>query len=150
MSLNDIKGQVLSERLSTAEKLRQGVAHIPEHEILLCLQKLHHQYLPKVKQARGPQHEDTRFFEAIRDSLVWSLHVLSRHHDQATRLSNNSLLLEYYQNRCRLLERQLVKYEAIEDMEIKGTLEDYRKVILDKAIQLLQDGDNKPAQRQPC
>lgn len=139
-------GDIIAENLSQKtpeQKLHEGLKVIPEAKMLELVQAIHYQYLPKVKAARGESHADTKFFAEIRDAIVWSLMIMEKWHDLNLNYSNQKMLLEFYQNRCRLLEKELDKYNALEDMEIKGALEDYRNIILDKAKSIL-NGDYKP------
>ena len=141
---NETVKQVIAENLtkSPSEKLHDGLQHIPEKRILDCLQIVHHQYLPKVKASRGENHADTIFFTEIRDSLIWALNILDRYHNLSLNYSNIKMLSEFQANRIRLLEKEQAKYEALEDIEVNGTLESYRNVVIHKAKMFL-DQDNK-------
>jgi hypothetical protein len=125
------------------QKLHEGLKVIPESQMLKVVQVLHHQYLPKVVAARGESHSDTLFFQEIRDCLLWALLVMEKYNDLNLNYSNQRLLLDFYQNRCRLIEKELDKYNALEDLEVQNALDDYRSVILERAKNML-NANNTP------
>jgi hypothetical protein len=136
MSLNDLKAAVISDRMARGttdrERLDEGLRVMPENKMHLIIQQLHNTLIPKVKQSRGEAHADTKFFEDCRDSLVWALHCLGRYDDMQRRLSEVTILKDYLFQRTRLLD----KHQALEDVILSATFEDYKAVIRDKILNL--------------
>lgn len=140
MSLNDLKAAVISDRMARGttdqERLDEGLRVMPENKMHLIIQQLHETLIPKVKASRGESHVDTKFFEDCRDSLVWALHCLGRYDDMQRRLSEVTILKDYLFQRTRLLEKELDKHQALEDVILSATFEDYKAVIRDKILNL--------------
>jgi hypothetical protein len=140
MSLNDLKAAVISDRMARGstdrDRLDEGLRVMPENKMHLIIQQLHNTLIPKVKENRGEAHPDTKFFEDCRDSLVWALHCLGRYDDMQRRLAEVTILKDYLFQRTRLLEKELDKHQALEDVILSATFEDYKAVIRDKILNL--------------
>jgi hypothetical protein len=140
MSIDKLKQEVMSEYLAKGktdkERLDEGLRVMPENKMHLLITQLHNVLLPKVRKSRGDAHEDTRFFEDIRDSLIWALHCLGRYDDLQRRLYDATILKDYLFQRTRLLEKELDKHQALEDVILTATFEDYKEVIRDKVLNL--------------
>jgi hypothetical protein len=140
MSLESLKQAVISERMARGttdgERLDAGLRVMPENKMHLIIQQLHDTLIPKVKASRGEGHADTKFFEDTRDCLVWALHCLGRYDDMQRRLSELTILKDYLFQRTRLLEKELDKHQALEDVILSATFEDYKGVIREKILNL--------------
>ncbi len=138
MSIDKIKSEVMTSNLlrkvATEERLHESLRVMPENKMHVIIQRLHNEIIPKLIANRGETHEDTKFFQDCRDSLIWALHALGRYDQIQTSLYNATMIRDYLTERNRQLEKELDKYNALEDVIINQTLEDYKEVIRHKIL----------------
>ncbi len=136
--IDSIKAEVMTANITrkaaTDERLHESLRVMPESKMHVIIQRLHNDIIPKLISNRGEQHEDTKFFQDCRDSLIWALHALGRYDEMQNRLYNVTMIRDYLTERNKQLEKELDKYQALEDVIINQTLEDYKSVIRNKLL----------------
>ncbi len=89
MSIDSIKAEVMTANITrkaaTDERLHESLRVMPENKMHVIIQRLHNDIIPKLIANRGETHEDTKFFQDCRDSLIWALHALGRYDDMQNR-----------------------------------------------------------------
>ena len=136
MTYMEMERQVLGERLME-NKLNEAFKTMPTNQIINCALAVHNNILPKVIQTRGKEHPDSKLFEEVRDCLIYALHAVEKAQELGVNFYNLRILNDTLFQRCRLLEKQLDKFQALEEMEIQGALDDYRAIAKERLKTLL-------------
>jgi hypothetical protein len=140
MTYKEVERQLIGERMlkTPEEKLDDAFKAMPTNQIINCVLAVHNTILPKVVASRGESHPDTKLFEEVRDCLMYALHAVEKSHELGNNFYNLRILNDTLFQRCRLLEKQLDKFQALEEMEITSTLDDYRAIAKQRLQTLLK------------
>jgi hypothetical protein len=139
MNYSEMERQLIGAGLvkTAEEKLDQAFKTMPTNQIINCTLAIHNTILPKVVESRGANHPDTKLFEEVRDCLMYALHAVEKAQELGVNFYNLRILNDTLFQRCRLLEKQLDKFQALEEMEIQSTLDDYRQIARERLKTLL-------------
>lgn len=145
-----ITGDIVSQNLAkqsngNEQRLRNGLAVVPETDMLRLMQWMHEIFLPKVEALRGADNEEFKNFIRMRDSIVWALHILEQYNRQLLKNTKDLQLLGYYVNHCAFLETELQRYTTAELLLQNGAVEFYRGTCVAQAFNILEkEPDIKP------
>jgi hypothetical protein len=137
MEREAILGNLSDRDKALNAKLHEGMRVMAENDIINACLKLQNDLLPKLIANRGKDHADTKFIEEIRDCLLWSLYTLDKSHDLGRNYYNLRLLNETLFERCRVLEKELLKYQGVDEMLVNETLDEYKKTVKGRLLDLL-------------
>lgn len=129
-------------------KIVQGLRDVPVSMIVEQLQYLENELLPRVEKGKGTA-ADKIFFKKLVESLFWSLIVIDRYEALLSRIDNLQLDVQLYKERMQLIERELQKYQTLEELLFTDGVNKYVENILARVQELKKKrrGDmEKPAE----
>lgn len=98
------------------ERLAQGIKDIPVRKFMEQYQYLEKDLLPRLEKKGGKTSADYKFFEGVAKSLMWSIIVCDRYDFLYGKFLNSKLDNVVLRDRVLLVERELEKYQALEDL----------------------------------
>lgn len=144
MTYSELERQLIGDRIlkrrqqDKDDRLHEAFKELPQNQIINCVLSVHNNIIPKVIAARGKDHADVKLFEDIRDCLMYALHAVDKAQELGVNFYNLKILNETLFQRCRLLEKELDKYEAVEEMVMHETLDDYKTIAKARLMNLLK------------
>lgn len=131
----NIKEQLISG-VSPAEidQVEAGLKKISTAAVISQMQYLDNVLLPSIEQKDGIDSDRFRRFKGIFDALVWSMFVQQKFERLQYQLSNQTLLTEFYREKCLFYERELERYVSREDLIMAETFNDLKDVMANNAL----------------
>lgn len=131
---NRLQMKVISRNLSQLSeedqrKLVEGLKNVPQRQILEQAQYLENVLLPKIKQNRGEDHADYKYYRSVCDSLMWCIFIIDRYEFLEWELNKQKIQNEFLQEQLLITRRELGKYHAAEDLIMSSSLNDYARTI---------------------
>ena len=114
-------------------KIGRGVSDIPVKKIIDAVDYIDKQLLPAIRKKSGESSADFEFFQSVQKHLLYCIAVTDRYEylqGRYVRLKvEHQLTLEHLQ----LMERELEKYNALEDLYLTDALDLYAQRVKDAA-----------------
>lgn len=123
--------------------LHNGLAVVPESEIILSMQWLQNSFLPEVEKVRGVDNAQYKKFVRVLDAIAWSMYIMRKYERKIYDLHNANFLMTAYRERLAVLEQRLLKYETAEDLMNAEQLKDYQDAIVKQALKQFAGGIEK-------
>jgi hypothetical protein len=137
-----IRGNIMSENIGkqsngNTQQLHNATAIVPESTMWRLVTWLHEVHLPKVAHHRGINSEEYKNYVAIRDAVIWSLHISQQYEKVLMQRGRDRQLLGYYIEQNAKLEAELQKYTTIEQLISNDAIDMYRQSIVSKALDII-------------
>lgn len=137
-----VRGAIMAANLAkqsngNTQQLHNALAVVPESKMYNLMIWLHEVLLPKIAQSRGVDSDEYKNHEAIRDAVIWSLHISGAYEKLLFKNTKDLQLLGYYIEKCAFLERELQKYTTVEQLITNETADVYRQSVISKAVDIL-------------
>ena len=115
---------------------------VPGNEMLTSAQWLQNVLLPTIEKQKGKEDETYKEFRKIMDSLLWAVYTLNKHERVQLQLLNSQFTETMYREKCLLLEKELQRYEVVEELMQLDLMKKYQEKILSTASDLLAIPDH--------
>lgn len=150
-----MRKQIMVEKLAgqsngNSQPLYNAMAVVPEAKIWGLVQWMHEVILPKVLQHRGAESAEYKNYEGIRDALIWAMYICNASEQQQLKIGNDKMLIEFLQQRCALLDRELTRYTTAEQLLATDSVQLYQKSIVARAIDMLETKPKTPENIDPA
>jgi hypothetical protein len=150
MTLEQIKAELLHKAMvdglihdGVGKKITPSMEDIPVKRMIDQVNYIDKELLPAIKKKSGDQSADYEFFTGVLKSLLHSIIVLDRWELLNRRWVHQLIELKLCKEHLALLERELQKYDAMEDIYLIDGLNMYAERIKKHAEDLLK-GKTKP------
>ncbi|MDR6565484.1 hypothetical protein [Chitinophaga ginsengisegetis] len=121
------------------QKLSDGMQNVPQKQMLEQIQYFENTMLPKIKEKRGEDSADYKFYAAVCNSLLWACLIHDRYDALLTRTASLQMMNEFLRERLTVAEKTLDRWNAAEDIIMNKTLGQYADVISKRAEELLKN-----------
>lgn len=118
---------------------RFGLEDIPIHKMIEQVQYLEKQLLPAVKRKSTAESSDYIFFAGLVKSLLWAVMLSDRFDMLDRRVGHLSLENSLLRDRLMLMEREVGKYHAMEDIYLSDAFDHYKRGVAQRAKDLLDE-----------
>jgi hypothetical protein len=113
----------------TNHKIAKGIEQIPIRQIYEQALYIEINLLPRIAETKGKDSRDYEQFNAIFISLLWSIAILDRFEFMQKEVTRTKQLLEFFQEHCETLEKELMKYTTVEDLLLSDGFDRYADAI---------------------
>lgn len=125
------------------KKIATGLEDVPVRKMYEQAQHIEQVLLPKIEQARGADHPDYIFFRSVFLSLLWAIAVLDRNEFMTRKNIELRMLGEFYRDQCTTMERELSKYQTLEELCLSDALSTYAETVARRAAELLKNNPSR-------
>jgi hypothetical protein len=125
---------------SRDDRLTKAMQDIPVKRFIEQSQYIKLELLPAIEKKKGKTCADYVFFESVGRSLLWAITVVDRYEYLAMRFTSQKVENQLLKENYGLLERELSKFEALEDIFLTDALDRYAEGVKAKVRAGLRGG----------
>lgn len=145
----EIKRQLLERHqldvISNPEKVKdrdkrlvQGMRDIPVVKFIEQALYLRNEMLPAIEKKKGKTSSEYTFFENVERSLLWAIMCVDRYENLSLRYYQQKVTMQVQHENLTILERELAKFQAVEDIFLTDALDRYAELVKARADGLLK------------
>ena len=134
MSLDLVNEEGRAEQASTIGRMED----LPVNKMMKAVQYIEHNLLPAVKKKSGDRSPDYVFFEGVAKMLLHAIIINDRYRVIEQRYVNARIERELLRERLALVEREMDKYAAMEDLWLSESLDHISRGVRARAESLLE------------
>lgn len=127
------------------DKLVKGMREVPVSKIIDAVNFIDRNLLPAVKRKGGDKSADYTFFTEVIDYLLWAIVLVDRYEVLESKWIGQKLEIRLLREQLELMERELAKYNALEDLMLSSSLNLHADRIKQRVEDLLK---NRELQKQ--
>jgi len=135
--LESLKEKTDEEKKSN-EKLAKGIDDIPVKKMMDQALHIRNELLPRIKKKQGETSADYIFFEGVANNLLYAILVADRYDELMGRFTRAKVMQQLQLENITVLERELQKYCALEDLFLSTGLDKIAEGIKARAVELLK------------
>jgi hypothetical protein len=150
MTLEQIKADLLHKaqvdglvKQMEGQKVTPSMDDIPVKRMIDQVNYIDKELLPAIKKKSGDKSADYEFFSAVIKSLLHAIVTVDRWENLERRYVNQLIQLQLCKEHLVILEMELRKYEAMEDLYLRPGFNVYHDRVVKHAEDLLK-GKTKP------
>ena len=106
-------------------KLSRGMKDVPVARMIDAVNYIDKNLLPAIKKKSGDKSADFEFFTQVIDYLLWAITIVDRYETMERRWIQKRLEVQLLKEQLELMEKELAKYVAVEDLMLSTTLDVY-------------------------
>lgn len=126
------------EERARDKKTASGLDGIPVKKMMDQALYLKNELLPGIEKKRGKTHPDYEFFEGVMESLVYAVVLADRYETLERRNINLRIWKQLQQDNLEVMERELNKFQALEDLFLTDSLDRYADGVKARIADLLK------------
>lgn len=126
------------EERARDKKTAAALNGIPVKKMMDQALYLRNELLPGIEKKRGKEHPDYEFFNGVMESLVYAIILADRYDTLERRNINLRIWKQLQQDNLELLEREVSKYQALEDLFLTDSLDRYAEGVKEHIKDLLK------------
>jgi hypothetical protein len=107
------------------EKLVRAMKDIPVARMIDAVNYIDKNLLPAVKKKSGGESADYKFFTEVVDYLLWCIVIVDRYESLEARWYGQRLEVKILREHLELMERELAKYNGLEDLYLASSMDIY-------------------------
>lgn len=118
---------------------RFGLDEIPMHKMIEQVNYIDKNLLPAIKKKSGEKSPDYIFFTDVIKSLLWAVMLSDRFDMLDRRVGLLNMEKSILRDHLTIFERELTKYHAMEDIYLTDALDHYKRGVVKRAADLLDE-----------
>lgn len=126
------------EERARDKKISSGLDGIPVKKMRDQALYIQNELLPGIEKKRGKDHPDYEFFYGVMESLVYAIIIADRYDTLEMRNIHLRVWKTLQQENLELLERELAKYQTLEDLFLTDSLNKYADAVKARAKDILK------------
>jgi hypothetical protein len=120
------------------DKMVKGMKDVPVARMIDAVNFLDKNILPAIKKKSGDQSADYKFFTEVIDYLIWAIVLVDRYETLEQRWIGQKLEIHLLRDHLKILEKELSKYIALEDLMLTSSLDLYAERVKAAALDRLK------------
>lgn len=110
-------------------KLARGMRDVPVSRMIDAVNYIDKNLLPAIKKKSGDQSADYKLFVEVIDHLLWAVVIVDRYDHLEGLWRGQRLEITVLREIMATMERELAKYNALEDLSLSSALDLYAERI---------------------
>lgn len=119
------------------QRLVKAMRDIPVSKFIEQVLYFRNEMLPAIEKKKGKTSPDYIYFEGVERSLLWAITCVDRYEYLAAKFTGQKITLQIQEENLALLERELAKFQALEDIFLTDALDRYAAGVKSRAEGLL-------------
>jgi hypothetical protein len=115
------------------QRIIKAMRDIPVNKFIEQVLYLRNEMLPAIEKKKGKTSPEYVFFESVERSLLWAITCVDRYEYLAMKFTNQKITIQIQAENLVLLERELAKFQALEDIFLTDALDRYAEGVKAKA-----------------
>jgi hypothetical protein len=120
------------------QRLIKAMRDIPVSKFIEQVLYLQNELLPAVEKKKGKTSAEWIFFDGVQRSLLWAITCVDRYEYLAYQFTGQKITIQLQSENLGLLERELSKFQALEDIFLTDALDRYAEGVKAKASAMLK------------
>jgi hypothetical protein len=120
------------------DKMVKGMKDVPVAKIIDAVNFIDKNLLPAVKKKSGDKSSDYEFLKNNIDYLLWAIVIHDRYDALEMRWIRQRMEIQVLREQMEILERELSKYVAMEDLLMSSTMDVYAERVKSAATDRLK------------
>jgi len=106
-------------------KLARAMKDVPVARMIDAVNYIDKNLLPAIKRKSGDKSADHEFFTNVIDYLLWAIAIVDRYETLESRWAGQRLEIQVLREQLEIMEKELSKYVAIEDLMYTSSMDIY-------------------------
>ena len=119
------------------QRMIKAMRDIPVSKFIEQVLYLRNEMLPAIEKKKGKTSPEFVFFESVERSLLWAITCVDRYEFLAMKYTSQKVTNQIQEENLALFERELSKFQALEDIFLTDALDRYAEGVKAKAGAML-------------